>query len=68
MTCERCGGKVDVNGIGWAQEVTGWEVKRRAGGANQITQPKRLNRYLCPSCVVRMKTTGKEPEGQELLF
>lgn len=67
MNCSRCEREVDLHATGWAQWVEGWEIKRRSGGANQITEPKRHQVFLCSMCVVRMKTV-KQPVEQGTLI
>jgi hypothetical protein len=56
--CAGCGRRVDTRANGVAEAVTGWRVNRAQGGANQITLPRSLGRWLCPYClsVARGKT------------
>lgn len=59
--CEKCGQPVyDSNGP--AFPVTGWEVLRQEGGANQIKQRERVpNRVRHVQCL----PTARINEGQE---
>lgn len=66
MTCEDCGSEVNPRSFGWAQWVEGWEKSRKQGGTNALIQPQRKNRYLCPSCVVRVQTVKKRPQDEKM--
>lgn len=49
--CQGCGAWVDTRAIGVAELVQGYRVNRAAGGANQITLPRSLGRWLCAGCL-----------------
>ena len=67
--CEKCGEPVDSNAINAqkvaAYPVTGWEISRSGGGANQIKDRQRVpNRVRHAGCV----PAPGEIEGQESLL
>ncbi len=51
VLCAFCEEPVIPNGLQTLQKVTGWEKKRRQGGANQIILRKTLAEYAHAMCV-----------------
>jgi len=49
--CAGCSAWVDTRGTGVAELVKGYRVNRQQGGANQITLPVSLGRWLCAGCL-----------------
>lgn len=49
--CAGCGDWVDTRATGVAELIQGYRVNRHQGGANQITLPKSLGRWLCAGCL-----------------
>jgi len=51
VLCAFCEEPVDLKSQGVLQRITGWERKRRQGGANQITLRQTLPEYAHAWCV-----------------
>jgi hypothetical protein len=48
------------------REVTGWEVRRAGGGANQIVGRKETGRFACNACIRQIRD-GLPPASPTLL-
>jgi hypothetical protein len=55
VVCSLCGEDVEPGARTTMQKVTGWEKKRRQGGANQIILRELLPEFAHSSCVEERK-------------
>jgi hypothetical protein len=51
VRCSGCQEWINNRSAGVAEAVKGYRVNRGGGGANQITLPTSLGRWLCPACL-----------------
>ena len=51
VRCAGCQEWINTRQPGNAELVQGYRINRSAGGANSITLPKPLGRWLCPACL-----------------
>ena len=65
---ECCGCHIEINTrtTGVAEQVTGWRVQRKSGGANQIAVMKGQGRWLCAGCFAVLRAGRGELEDAPL--